>query len=910
VVGRKRPEYSDFKNYYLPPIYRRGFGSDSLYSYFLFRVGYIHRKISISVSIVSNVQKNLQGELIPLKEGYIYDYATGKPVDIRKPEEPVRQDYEKILVEDYGYDKEQMDIEVFIQRGSKTKPKNYPDRADIVVYKTSEKNKRDQNNDILGIVETKRPNRDEGIRQLQSYVSASSAQWGVWTNGKDIEYVYHNFRTGDVKTHFIYQIPNKGENFSDIGNISKKNLKPTKNLTIIFRRMLNSLSANTESLTRRERLGSEMIKLIFCKIWDERYYPNRPPKFRMGFEDKPSDVKNNIVTLFKSVTSELKEDKIFEGDGDEKISLDDESVAYVVGELQQYSLRETARLYRDVIGDAFEVFAESHLVGQSGEFFTPRPIVKTLIEIVKPLPNQKILDPACGSGGFLTYAMENVWAIMDIDKKYKDSPDIESLKSEMARKFFFGIDKEPDLVKIAKAYMAIIGDGRGGIVQQNSLYAPNKWNPKAKELFVNESGTAFKKFDVVLTNPPFGSKTKVHKNDSGIYHLGHKWKFDKSKNSWVETQTARATEPQLLFIERCLELLDDGGVLGIILPETYFHAPSVRYVLQFIRNGNNIQAIIDLSQNSFRPYNNAKTILLVLQKGKPQQNEIIMAVAEEIGHDHTGRDLYRFDPETEKFTDKIWDDTEIIREELKNPADKDNRYTFVLNVKDIKSEVFVPRYYWEKRIKEIQKSGKSEKVGFVSVKELIDKGIVKHYSGHGSPESGFKGKGDIPYVRVADIVNWEVYKNPTSMLPEYIYLQKKGKKGIDLKEEDILFVRRGSYRIGTVAMVSKFDTKVLLTKEISVFRVIKKENEYGINPYYLLFLFSHRLTQQQLYNKVFVDTTLPNIGDRWKELLLPISEDKERVEEITKTIKNVLENKWKAQEKVLKVSHDFGGLTT
>ena len=856
------------------------------------------------------MQKNLQGNIVPLKPGYISDYATQKPVDYRKPEEPVRQEYEKILVEDYGYDTNQLDIEVRIARGSKTIRNKNAEKADIVIYKTNDKNKRDQNNDILGIVETKRPKKDEGIKQLQTYVSATSAQWGVWTNGNDIEYVYHDPKTGEVKTRFIFQIPKKGENLSNIGNLIKKNLKPTKNLPIIFRRMLKYLSANTEYLSRRERLGTEMIKLIFCKIWDERYYPDKVPEFRIGFNEDPSKVTERIVQLFNSVTSELSTDQIFEGDGDDKISLDPASIAHVVGELQEYSLSQTARLYRDVVGDAFEVFAESHMVGQSGEFFTPRPIVKTLIDLVNPMPEQRILDPACGSAGFLTYAMEHVWNIMEQDKKYKGSPELDKLKSEIAQKYFFGIDKEPDLVKIAKAYMAVIGDGRSGLIQQNSLLPPEKWSQRAKELFIDENGKDFKKFDLIMTNPPFGAKNKVNKETSKYYHLGHTWVRDKNTDKWKETKEVVEREPQILFIERCLEMLKDGGTLGIVLPETFFHAPSVGYVRQFVRDGNNIRAIIDLSQDSFRPYNNAKTMLMVIEKGRPQQDGIIMAVAEEIGHDQRGRELYRYDPTTQKFTDEVWDDTEIIRNELQDPANKNNKYTFIVNKDNIKSGILVPRYYWQKRIEQIQERGKSDNIEFISVNELIDKKIIKHYDGHGSPESGFKGKGDIPYVRVADIMNWEIYKNPTSMLPDSVYIKKKGKNGVNLKEGDILFVRRGSYRIGSVAMVSKFDTKILLTKEISVFKVIEDDNEYGINPYYLLFLFSHELTQAQLYQKVFIDTTLPTIGNRWGELLLPINKDKEKIEEITKSIKCVLENKWKAEEDIINVSKKFGGLTT
>ena len=112
-------------------------------------------------------------KLKEMKDGYVPDLATGRPVDFRKPEEVVRQEYERILQEDYDYSYKQMDIEVHIQRGSKKKPSGKKDFADIVIYKTNDKRKRDQNEDILAIVETKRPNRKDGIRQLMSYMSAS-----------------------------------------------------------------------------------------------------------------------------------------------------------------------------------------------------------------------------------------------------------------------------------------------------------------------------------------------------------------------------------------------------------------------------------------------------------------------------------------------------------------------------------------------------------------------------------------------------------------------------------------------------------------------------------------------------------------------------------------------------------------
>lgn len=248
---------------------------------------------------------------LELREGYVFDWATSKPVDERKPEEKVRQEYEKVLYNDYDYAKERMDIEVQIQRGEKHSLKNKSERADIVIYKTADKNKRTQNEDILGIVETKRPTRKEGVKQLMSYMTASSAHWGVWTNGLEIEYIYRDLKTGEVKRDFVYQIPRDGERFEDIGRISKANLKPASNLKLIFRRLLTTLYSNM-NISRREKLGNEMIRLIFCKIWDEKYDQKSLPKFRIGFNEKPSGVKKRIKELFDAVKEELSQDGVFD----------------------------------------------------------------------------------------------------------------------------------------------------------------------------------------------------------------------------------------------------------------------------------------------------------------------------------------------------------------------------------------------------------------------------------------------------------------------------------------------------------------------------------------------------------------------------------------------------------------------
>ena len=142
--------------------------------------------------------------------------------------------------------------------------------------------------------------------------------------------------------------------------------------------------------------------------------------------------------------------------------------------------------------------------------------------------------------------------------------------------------------------------------------------------------------------------------------------------------------------------------------------------------------------------------------------------------------------------------------------------------------IYVPRYYWENKIEEIKETSEKENLQLIPIKTLIEKKILNCFDGHGSPPAEYKGRGEVTYVRVKDIVNWEVYKDPTSRIPEEIYFQKKGKNK-NLNVNDVVYVRRGSYRIGSVAMISPFDIKSLLTREILVLRVINEENEYGIN---------------------------------------------------------------------------------
>lgn len=197
----------------------------------------------------------------------------------------------------------------------------------------------------------------------------------------------------------------------------------------------------------------------------------------------------------------------------------------------------------------------------------------------------------------------------------------------------------------------------------------------------------------------------------------------------------------------------------------------------------------------------------------------------------------------------------------------------------------------------------------VRLADLVNEGIIKAWGGHGSPDAKFKGTGPVPYIRVADIVNWELYRNPVTGIPEAVYEKKIGKKPRP-KEGDVIFVRRGSYRIGTVAMASPRDERVLLTQELLTLRVVRSDNKYGISPFYLLAMLSSKVVQDQIDPFVYMDTTLPTIGGRWRHLVLPVHEDPAEVAWIGQEVEKTIREKWSAQQRIDQLREEFGGVVT
>lgn len=590
-----------------------------------------------------------------LKEGYIFDYISGVQVKETPEEMEAVQPFSKILVDDYGYPKE--NIHTRPQYRVKVRPsdvrKEYP--VDIAVFNSSVHTE----DNIHIIIECKKKNRKDGLSQLQDYLRFSKAYLGVWFNGEERLYLQKIEKDGKILFEEIPNIPRFGERVEDIGKFKRKDLKPAENLKPTFKTIRNYLAANAVGITRDEVFASQIINLIFCKIYDERFTkPEDTVRFRAGVDEDGEEVRKRILELFEQVKKQYS-DVIDVADA---VLLDAKCLKYIVGELQLYSLKDSSR---DAVGEAFEIFIGPSLKGGQGQFFTPRNVVNMVINMIDPDTDEKILDPACGSGGFLVESLRYVWSKLEQKTTELGWPEaeIEAEKQKVAIKNFRGIDKDSFLSKVAKAYLAILGDGRGGVHCENSLDKFSNWSAKTNEDICAGS------FDVIVTNPPFGKKLAIDTTEIlEMYDLGHKWKQDSDGNFVMEGLVDKQP-PQILFIERCFQMLKPGGRMGIVLLESIFGMPKYQYVVDYIRRESKILAVVTLPEDLFQPHTHAKCCVLICQKYKDGESfescddyDIFMSDVKWCGHDSRGNVTYRYLENGEKI---VLDEIPLVAEKYK-----------------------------------------------------------------------------------------------------------------------------------------------------------------------------------------------------------------------------------------------------
>jgi len=524
------------------------------------------------------------------------------------PEEIIRQLWVYKLLHVYDYNSDEIVLEKSITFGGEVSTK----AADIIVYTDNTK----QTSKI--IIEVKKPKRKDGIEQLKSYMNAQGAPVAVWSNGSDSVILYRPYPKEFDDT--LFDIPRRGQEPKDVLE-AKKTLSHLKK-SFNFKKIVQDLEELVLADSGVDEFN-EIFKLIFAKIWDEKEaQENRISKeveFRKSID--PEITYDRINRLFHKASEEWP--GVFR-DG-EDIELRKDHLQVCVGPIEGVRLLGSNLRIMD---DAFEYLLPTEAKKKKGQFFTPRHVVEMCVRMLNPKRSEYVMDPACGSGGFLLHAMEWCYAATDTEQR-------ELRKHKYAAKYLWGIDIELRAAKTSRALMLIAGDGHTNIFgpDVNSLdprtwYATHMGQTMMQKLIegklisekickedetniIKDEDLAWKyfdelNFDVIMANPPFAGEMKDKRM------LAH---YDLAKPALKRAKDKQAKEERdVLFLERILKFLKPSGRAAIVLPQGKFNNSSLAFIREWILRNARLLAVVGLHQNTFKPHTGTKTSVLFVQK--------------------------------------------------------------------------------------------------------------------------------------------------------------------------------------------------------------------------------------------------------------------------------------------------------
>lgn len=557
------------------------------------------------------IQRGLKEKIITLssdRKKITYHCSREYTTTFTNPEEKIRASYFSSLVLDYNYPSKRIDIEVIVPR------RTPEDRADIVVYED------DENKRPYLVVECKKDGiTDAEFNQAieQAFGNANSLRSkfasvvaGITKTSFDVA----GFKPQEREKNVISDIPvkyGKAPKFRFMKGSVDKELK-----VVSKDELIRSLEKSHNTVWQGGKLDptaafDEVSKLLFCKLKDEKgTKKNEHYKFQIGTHESPDEVFSRIDHIYQNAKQE--DSEVFKED----IKLEPKIVYNVVEHLQELYLNKTDL---DTKGIAFERFMQDFFKGQMGQYFTPRLVVDFCVKMMIPDRSHLILDPACGSGGFLLYTMDS---IREFAESNYDMQEAWQHWHNFAMNNLFGIEVNDKIARVCKMNMIIHDDGHTNIISNDSLIQ----FPNLKKM---NKGFDKDHFDMVLTNPPFGAKIKRTEKD----YLNN---YDLAKDK--DTQKSEA-----LFIERCIDFIKPGiGKIAIILPDGILTNVSMQYVRDYILRRCEILAVVSLPVFAFSHYGAGvkSSIVFMRRKNEDEEDkdyEIFMAIADHIGYVATGK---------------------------------------------------------------------------------------------------------------------------------------------------------------------------------------------------------------------------------------------------------------------------------
>ena len=577
----------------------------------------------------------------PVPPGKIRCFVTGQ---LRRDtaEENLRQRWARSLVDEYGYNLEDLAVEFPVKMGTRRK------RADIVVFRAGGPRRQDT---VSIIVEAKREDisskdKNEGVEQLKSYMGAcSSCRFGLWVGQEKL--AYKKLDDGEIED--TTDIPRFGDTQPQPPKFYQ--LTPASDLKAALRRCHNYIYANQG--LQKDQAFHELQKLIFCKVLDEKevVYELRffvLPEERKSIAGQKRLRDERIGPLFDSVKDRYR--YIFEQDDRVKLNL--RVLAYIVSELQRYSFLNTRT---DVKGQAYEELVGTNLRGDRGEFFTPRNVCDMAVNMVlalytdQELASLKVLDCCCGTGGFLVAVINRLREKIIRFERAKGGSNEETANraaarvKELAERNLFGMDINPFLVRTTQMNLVMHGDGSVNVFQGDSLASPMEWEDGHARRAVKQGN-----FDIVLTNPPFGGRANV--DDPQL--------LARYALPALEARSTRTLMPaEQLFVEGALMYVRRGGYLAIVLPRSIANNPGLKFIRRWLLYSGRLIASIDLPKETFAEGGGVPNpSVLIIQRltreeeklaraGVLDEYETFMAIPKKVGIDKRGNPVHVRTPE-------------------------------------------------------------------------------------------------------------------------------------------------------------------------------------------------------------------------------------------------------------------------
>ncbi len=630
-------------------------------------------------------------EVSSIEEGKLLDYITDEPVK-DTPKEQVRQRIARALFHEYGISVEDMvpdfkmkvdgrskkiDIAIF-EPGAEKTPANL--RRIVICDKEPKTGSRG----AYKMRDHKQAEKEFGLLyDAMSQEEARNCRWGLWTNGLDMFFFEKETTRFDPIFHPRGDWPMADGTLGSRTVASQAQLRRADRdmLLTAFRRCHNYIHGN-EGMPKDAAFW-QFLYLIFAKLHDERRPKDQPPRFWAGMFEKQVNGKRQLVdeqfdpegqkairgrvTRLIDEIAKKYQDTLFK-DNPPRITLSDRALGFIVGELAKYDLGRTAL---DAKGAAYQELVKHNIRGDRGQYFTPRGAVDLMVAMLDPLPDERVMDPACGTGGFLVSTLKHLDAKLRAasDIALDDESTAEFLSVQEALRAFvehnlFGADFDPFLVRAAQMNVLMASNGQARVFNMNSLEFPaGHLQGVAQARGKADLGS----MDVVMTNPPFGSNIPI--TDPNIlkhFALAHTWERTEDGGFRNTGRLQGSVAPEVLFIERCLDWLKPGGRTGIVLPDGILGNPGDEYIRWWLLRHCWVLASVDLPVEVFIVEANVNilTSLLFLKKktdeevraedlGQTIDYPVFMAVAEKVGFDRRGNTLYKRGPDGEELIEEV-----------------------------------------------------------------------------------------------------------------------------------------------------------------------------------------------------------------------------------------------------------------